>query len=233
MPKEDFLDIEFGLSEKKLEQLDRALEASRKKLKKKGGAFDQDGSGAAIPSGENKTRIRGSSQTPVEFTGGMSKLDKKIEKRVAKLSEKVRKDVVKQVGQRDSGVIQGIFGDASASNLFAIGKNPVGFIQGAFQNLPFLGGAFALKQIVDQVVAEIIKIDAFFKKFIDTLDKRSNELVSRQVQASIDAGQTQVISTTRSGFSYARDANNTFETFNRDQANTEDDFKISNTSGVE
>lgn len=159
--------------------------------------------------------------------------DTKFEKKIARIAEKDRKKAVKNFGKNKKGTFfSELIGPKAASNLFKMGKNPVGFMTGIAKAIPFLGGVFAAKEIADFIFEELAKIDAFFKRFTDEADKRLNLFFSRQESANISAGLDQKIITTESGSAHARDSYNTFERFNENQAELEGNYALSNISGV-
>jgi len=157
-----------------------------------------------------------------------TKLDKKIERKITRLTKKTDKAVVKQFGNNKQNAIKELFGEDIGGTLFSIGKNPVSFIQNSI--IGFAGAGFAV-QIADAVIKEIQRLDKFFKVFVDRIDDRVDQLRSKQQQAEIAAGLTQVIITTESGNIEARDAYNTFNEFNDNRGKLEEDFAIRNTSG--
>ena len=101
------------------------------------------------------------------------------------------------------------------------------------KGLPILGGVFAAKEIADFVIGELIKLDEFFKAFIDTIDERTNKFRELEDQARIQAGLEQIIITTADGSVDAKEAYNTFNIFERNQILIEEKYEIQNTSGVE
>jgi hypothetical protein len=126
-----------------------------------------------------------------------------------------------------------MFGGTTAINIFAMGKNPIGFITKNLKFIPLLGGVLAAKEIADFIVDEIIKIDKFLKIFIDEVDKRLDPFRSLLEQAFVVAGLSQRIITTSSGSTEPRYAYNTFEEFNTNQTDLEERFQMTNNSGVE
>ena len=241
MPFDDFINLSDDLTSSDLDKIDRqavraekALDRVQKKLRRKGAIFAKGQEGDILPSAKAKRETPNvSSSAPVSFAPGLSKEDKKIEKKFDRLQEKVRKDIVKQLSKKDGGIIQNAFGNVGADNIFSIAKNPTGFITGLAQGLPFLGGVFALKQVADFVIKEIQKLDSFFKQFVDRVDTRQNQFRDIRQQAEIAAGIRQRITTTVAGSVDARDAYNTYQIFNENQSELESDFTIRNTSGVD
>lgn len=132
--------------------------------------------------------------------------------------------------QKQEG-LRKIFGRDVFNNLFNIGRNPFGFIQGTVTRLiPFIGTALA----VTGVIADFIKrVDDFEKEFVDNVDDRIELFRSKEKQAEIQAGITQLIITSDSGSAEPRDAFNTFREFNENQSRIESDFQIRDTSGVD
>ena len=116
-------------------------------------------------------------------------------------------------------------------NLLGMGTNPTGFISGLLRTgIPGLGAAIAATGIIVSIVK---KIDDFEKKFIDNVDGRINLFRKKQQQALIQSGVQQLIITSASGSAEPRDAYNTFNEFNENQARIESDFRIRDTEGVD
>ncbi len=239
MPVEDFTDIDLGTDERTFEQLDRAAAKAEKSLEKRnkelqktqksleksakvreeaGGAFPQ----ADVPIGSGAPRD----------IAILSKQDAKIEKKLRKLEEKIKKDEVKQLGNKET-ILDKILGKTQASNLMSMAKNPKNFMFGIMKALPILGGVLAAKDIADFIIDEIVKLDKFLKVFIDEVDKRVDAFRTLQLQAEIQAGLTQRIITTAAGSTEPRYSYNTFEEFNTNQADIEERFQMTNNSGVE
>jgi len=132
--------------------------------------------------------------------------------------------------QKEEG-LRKIFGRQTFSNLLSFGSNPASFIQGSVTRLiPFIGTALAVTGVI---AAFIKKVDDFQKKFIDNVDGRINLFRSKEKQAEIQAGLTQLIITSEAGSAEPRDAYNTFSVFNEDQSKIEANFRISDTAGVD
>ena len=144
----------------------------------------------------------------------------------------IKKDEAKQLGQKET-ILDRFLPRRDAKNLLAMGKNPAAFFTGIAKAIPFLGGVFAAKEIADFIVDEIVKLDKFLKVFIDEIDKRTDPFRSLLVQAFILSGLSQRIITTASGSTEPRYAYNTFEEFNTNQAELEENFQLTNNTGVE
>lgn len=239
MPVEDFTDIDLGTDEKTFDQLDKSAAKAQKSLEKRnkelqktqknldkaakvreeaGGAFPQ----ADVPIGAG---------APKDIAI-LSKQDKKIEKRLRKLQEKIRKDEVKQIGDKET-ILDKILGKTQAGNIMSMAKSPKNFMFGIMKAIPILGGILAAKEIADFIIDEIVKLDKFLKVFIDEVDKRLDPFRSLLEQAFVLAGLSQRIITTASGSIEPRYAYNTFEEFNTNQAELEERFQLTNNSGVE
>ena len=109
-------------------------------------------------------------------------------------------------------------------------RNPTSFIGTTlFRMIPLLGAAIGATKIIAGIIK---RLDDFQKAFVDTIDDRIDAFRSKEQQASIQAGLTQLIITTSTGSAEPRDAYNTFDVFNNDQSRIETDFQIRNTSGV-
>jgi len=239
LPVEDFTDIDLGTDEKTFDQLDKSAAKAQKSLEKRNkellktqksldkaakvreeaeGAFPQ----ADVPIGAG---------APKDIAK-LSKQDAKIEKKLRKLEEKIKKDEIRQFGDKET-ILDKILGRTTARNLLSMGKNPKSFFTGIAKAIPFLGGVLAAKEIADFIIDEIVKLDKFLKVFIDEIDKRVDAFRTLQEQAEVQAGLTQRIITTASGSTDPRYSYNTFEEFNKNQADLEERFQMTNNSGVE
>jgi hypothetical protein len=88
--------------------------------------------------------------------------------------------------------------------------------------------------LVTGVIADFVKkVDDFQKEFVDNVDDRIDLFRSKEQQASIQAGLTQLIITTAAGSAEPRDAYNTFAEFNANQSRIEADFRLRDTAGVD
>ncbi|KKM73092.1 hypothetical protein LCGC14_1413930, partial [marine sediment metagenome] len=184
------------------------------------------GSGAF--SGPNTPSVGGAPQD----LRPLSKQDQKTQKKLGRLEEKIRKDEVKQFGDK-KGFLKSILGPKTAKNLFNIGRNPIGFLTGALKSLPILGGILAAKEMAEFVIQELVKLDAFFKAFIDIIDNRTNKFRDLETQARIAAGLQQDIITTADGGVDPRQSYNTFNVFEQNQIEIEEKYTLQNTSGVD
>ena len=212
MPVEEPLDSNLDGQSDEFSELDKKAKAASKSLKAKKKEIEK-----ATKTAEKKVKQK----------------DTKFEKKVSRIAEKDRKKAVKNFGKnKKSTLLKDLVGPKAANNLFKMGKNPVGFMTGIAKSMPFLGGVFAAKEIADFIWKELEKIDAFFKRFTDRADRRNDLVRSRQEQANISAGLSQKIVTTKSGGADARDAYNTFQIFNENQAELEGNYALSNNSGV-
>ena len=232
MGVEEFFDADLESDGINLEKLDRmAAKASvslKKQTKALAAAQKQQEFGGGIFQGPNLPKVAGGPQD----IQPLSKRDQQTQKKILKLEEKIRKDTVKQFGEK-SALIEDLLGKDVAKNLFNIGRNPLGFIQGSLKALPVLGGVFAAKEIADFVIDELVKLDAFFKAFIDAIDERQSRIRDLEAQAQVQAGLAQLIITTSDGQVEARESYNTFEIFERNQGEIEARYELQNTSGVE
>jgi len=228
LPFDDFIDLTDDLSFSDLEKLEKQAEKTIKNLEKA-----KRKAGPVLPKGRT-VPITGSgplSNLPVGSADkDAQKLQKKIDRNYERLTKKLQKDTVKNFGKDKQGIAKQIFGDNIGKTLFSIGKNPQSFITNTI--IGAAGVGFVL-QITDAVIKEISRLDSFFKKFIDRIDDRVDQLRNKQTQAEIAAGLSQIIITTESGNVEARDAYNTFNEFNNNRAKLEEDYSIRNTSGYE
>jgi hypothetical protein len=124
-----------------------------------------------------------------------------------------------------------VFGKSELSNLVQAGSNPTAFIlSGVTKLIPIIGTAL----LVTGVIAEFVqKVNNFQAKFVDNVDDRINIFRGKEEQARIQAGLTNVIITSAAGSAEPRDAYNTFREFNENQQRIENEFQITNTTGVD
>ena len=245
MPVEDFTNIDLGIDEKTFDQLDKSaaratkelekrnkqIEKAQKNLKKKGGAF----SSAEEKKKKEKKQTRElfkpkEEEGIVPLTGGA--IGAPITGK-GTFTEELKKELDKKikVGFREAFADQA-GGIRGANMLFAFGKNPKGFATGLLRTIPFIGGIVAATEFGQAIIAELEKLDRFFKKFIDIIDDRINQLRNKIEVANIRAGNTQQIFTTRDGGTEPRESYNTFNQFNEDRLKFESDFAIRSKSGV-
>jgi hypothetical protein len=127
-------------------------------------------------------------------------------------------------------LLEKLFGRETVGHLINFGKNPLNFIQGNIVRIiPFIGAALATTGIIAMFIK---RVDDFQKEFIDNVDGRIELFRSKQQQAEIQAGLTQLIITSSTGSAEPRDAFNSFEQFNTDQSRIESEFKVRETGGV-
>lgn len=231
MPVDEVFDLDLESDTTNLDKLDRlaakaavslekkrkALEAAQAKLKEGSGAF----AGPNVPSG-------GGAPTDLQ---PLSKRDQKIQKRIEKLQEKIRKDEVKQFGKK-GGFLQDLLGPKGAKEVFDFGRNPFGKIQAIMKVIPILGGVITAAGAAGFIWQELVRIDEFFKKFIDAIDERTNKFRDLETQARIQAGLQQDIITTADGSVDARESYNTFNIFERNQIEIEEKYTLQDTTGV-
>ena len=231
MPFEDTFDLDLESDTSNLDKLDRMAAKAAVSLEKKRKALEaasaklNEGSGAFR--GPNIPSVGGAPQD----LRPLSKQDAKTQKKLGKLEEKIRKDEVKQFGDK-KGFLADILGPKTAKNLFNIGRNPIGFLTGALKALPILGGILAAKEMAEFVIKELVKLDAFFKAFIDIIDNRTNKFRDLETQARIQAGLQQDIITTAYGTVDAKESFNTFNIFETNQIEIEEKYTLQDTSGV-
>ena len=157
------------------------------------------------------------------------KQDEKTEKRLAKLQKQLEFDSIS--GKQSKNLKDRLFQGTNLSNILKLGQNPTSFFSSTLlKMIPVLGTILAVTGVF---VALAKKVDDFQKKFVDSVDDRIDLFRSKQQQALIQAGLAQEIFTTSAGGTEPRDAYNTFEQFNNNQAAIERDFALRNTSGVD
>ena len=160
--------------------------------------------------------------------------DERTEKKMEKLILKMR---LKELSETDDRTfLQKVLGGAISSNprvALSFFKNPVSAIQSLLTVIPILGGIIQAKQLADFVWRELVRIDAYTKKFTDAADRRITVFRDRHQDANIKAGLTQTISTTQSGIIDPRDSYNSLDEHNTDGTSLENYFTTFNTSGVD
>lgn len=232
MPVDEIFDLDLESDTTNLDKLDRMAAKSVRSLEKQRKALDAAQKQQEVGGGIFKTANVPTGKGGPKDIQPLSKRDQQIEKKMRKLTDKMDKDEVKNFGKK-SNFLDGILGPKTAKNIIEAGKDPVKFFTGVAKAIPFLGGVFAAKQIVDFISDELVKLDAFFKKFIDRVDERINKFRDLQDQAEIQAGLQQRILTTSFGSLDPRTSYNTFHIFERNQAEIEGEYELTNTTGVE
>lgn len=171
-------------------------------------------------------------------TESLEEIDQQVDKilnefqnpETGNVTERLQNQQLLSGSQKQEG-LRKLFGREIFENLFNFGRNPFGFIQGTVTRLiPFIGTALAATGVIFQLIK---RVDDFQKEFVDNVDGRINLFRDKETQARIQAGLQQVIITTEAGGAEPRDAYNTFNEFNTNQARIETDFKIRDTSGVD
>lgn len=239
MPVEEDVTIDLGTSDKTFDELDRAAAKAIKTLEKRDRELKKSLSTASKAEREekrlsNRGGIFGVADKPLPSSGAPQDI-KAPEKQTfeEKILEKAKKDAE---GEREK-LIKSLKGrifdeDSKAStinNILNIGKNPARFAAGLMKLLPHAAVLLLVKQILD----EIIKLDKFFKVFIDEIDNRIDKFRTLQEQSDVNSGLAQRIITTASGSTEPRYSYNTFEQFNNNQAEHELKTQMLNISGVE
>jgi len=156
------------------------------------------------------------------------KQDEKTEKTLAKLQKQLEFDTI---SSKQSKNLKGkLFTGKVLSNILKL-QNPISFFGSTLlKMLPQLGAILAVTGVF---IALTKKVDDFQKEFVDSVENRIDLFRNKQQQALIQAGLAQAIFTTSAGGTEPRDAYNTFEQFNSNQAAIERDFALRNTSGVD
>lgn len=172
-----------------------------------------------------------------EGTGAFRGADVPIGKGAPADIGKKTKTLNERIDERSEILFREEFADQAGGfrgtkNLFAFAKNPKAFAVGLLKSIPFIGGVVAAADFAQAIIAEIEKIDRFFKKFIPIIDNRINQLRPVEQQANIRAGDTQLILTTEAGGTEPRESYNTFNEFNKNRIQIESEFAVRDTSGV-
>lgn len=219
MPVEETLDADLGSTTNNLDKLDRMSAKAIKQLEKQRKALDavqrQQEEGGGIFKGPDIPTGKGA---PLDIAKNTKKLKEIIDERV---KEQFKESLADQAG-----------GSRGAETIFSIGKNPKAFAIGVLKSIPFLGGIVESSEFAQALVVELERIDRFFKKFIDIIDDRVNQLRDKVQVAGIRAGDIQLIFTTRVGETEPRESYNTFNQFNENRIKFESDFAIRDKSGV-
>lgn len=230
MPVKEVMNIDLGTTTANLDKLDKMSAKAAKQLEKQRKALEKAQQQQEKGGGIFGSEILPSGSAPSDLQP-LSKRDQKIQKKLRKLEEKIRKDEAKQLGNKS--FLAEIFGRLESNNIFSFGKNPAAFLTNVLKAVPILGGVLAAKEIAEFIVDEISKIDRFLKVFIDVVDQRMDRFRSLQDQAEIQAGLQQRIITTSFGTTEPRYAYNTFEEFNNNRRALEEEFQMTNNTGVE
>ena len=219
MPVEETLDADLGTTTTNLDQLDKMSAKAVKQLEKQRKALDAVGKqqeiGGGIFKGPDIPTGRGA---PLDIAKNSKKLKEIIDERI---KEQFKESLADQAG-----------GVKGADTIFSIGKNPKAFAIGVLKSIPFLGGIVAGSEFAEALVVELEKIDRFFKKFIDIIDNRVNQLRDKVEIAHIRAGDIQEIYTTQAGGTEPRESYNTFNEFNKNRVKLEADFAVRDKSGI-
>jgi len=250
LPVEDFTDIDLGTDEKTFDELDRAaakaiktlekrnkeIKKAEESLKKKGGAFTSEEEKIAkrkqkqtfeafqpdVEPGEIPLR-GGSPGAPVKRKNSLNEI---IDQRFNdNFDKKINDGVISALSDEFGGFDK-------LSNVVGFAKNPINAVTGLLRAIPFIGGVIAFADFAKIIIEQVAKIDAFFKAFVDRIDDRVNQLRPKEQQASIRAGDIQIITTTAAGGTDPRESYNTFNEFNNNQAKLESDFAVRDTSGI-
>ena len=132
--------------------------------------------------------------------------------------------------QKQEG-LRKIFGRKTFGNLVSFGSSPFGFIQGTVTKLiPFIGTALLVTGVI---AAFVTRVDNFQKAFTDNVDDRIDVFRTKQQQAQIQAGLTQIVITSSSGSAEPRDAYNSFSRDAEFEGEREARFQLTNTEGVD
>jgi len=172
----------------------------------------------------------------LEITYDLTSINQEQAGKLIKANDDVIKKAQKQKQQQKTITkgkntnIRSFFKKAKLGNLLSFSNNPVSFIGGfATKLVPILGPAL----LATGVIAVILKrLDNFQKQFIDRVDERIDAFRSREQQALIQAGLTQLIITTSTGSAEPRDSYNSFDVFDTEESTKETIFQMENTSGV-
>jgi len=115
-----------------------------------------------------------------------------------KVADKIKNSVKDNI-KKDDSFFSDAFESNTGRNLLSFGKNPKAFAVGLLKGIPFIGGIVAATEFAQAIIAELEKIDRFFKAFIPIIDNRINQLRKVEEQAKIRAGDVQLITTTQAG----------------------------------
>ena len=161
---------------------------------------------------------------------GLQMIDKQFGEIEDKLKKSGKKPNAQRIKKQAQNIKEKIFPRKVLTNILKL-QNPTAFLtSNLLKMLPALGAILAVTGVF---VALTKKVDDFQKKFVDSVDDRIDLFRNKQQQALIQAGLAQAIFTTSAGGTEPRDAYNTFEQFNNNQAAIERDFALTNISGVD
>lgn len=234
MPVEDIADIELGTSEKTFDELDKAAAKAIKTLEKRNEELKKS---MKIGKQEQKERDRKSkgvfeSNAPIPKGGGAPQdiihgesFEDRILRKAAEAAEKNSEKISDNIKRQLFG---GELGPGTIKNMVSAAKDPFGFFTGVFRKVPAIGTLFAAKELTEFIINEVATLDAFFKAFVDRVDNRVNQLISKVQQAKIRAGDIQAILFTEAGGYESRVPYNTFNEFNKNRLEFENDYAIRN-----
>jgi len=208
--------------------IDKILELDLSNLTQEGLALIDEQLGS-IEDELKKAGKKPKAQQKKSLLSKFEKEDEKTEKRLEKLRKQIEFESVSS--KQSNNLKAKLFEKTNLSNILKMGQNPTSFFGSTLlKMIPVLGTILAVTGVF---VALAKKVDDFQKKFVDSVDDRIDLFRTKQQQALIQAGLAQEIFTTTAGGTEPRDAYNTFEQFNNNQAAIERDFALRNTSGVD
>ncbi len=234
MPVEKVFDISLKLTEEDLGKLDKLASRAEKKLQKQGGIFAGAHGQRALPkSFVNKEAKKSQSFESNQPAAGGERIETGGK---APITRDTFADAVEKALKKKGLLSDGFMKDAGigrANQAFSLLKNPGAFFLNIAATVPFvavlLQGGELLKGLMARLTVKGGPLDVFF---IDRINDRLDALREKGLQKQILSGFEQIIITTASGETNPRNAYNSFDVFNRDQALLESDFAIRDTSGL-
>ncbi len=132
----------------------------------------------------------------------------------------IEKNKIQDTMSRDLGLGQ-------ANNILAFGKDPKSVVLGLLKGAGALALIIKAPEFAEALAAELQKKGGFLDRFFeDAIDTRFDALRDRTQQQRILAGFDQLIITQGDGTLNPRDAYNSFEIFNTNQEQIENDQRI-------
>jgi len=172
----------------------------------------------------------------IQKTTKVKKQKKKTKKKFGKFENRDIHSIIEKSGdsllqtQEKQTRLKKLLDKTTFSNLAKVGSNPLGFIQGnVLKFIPAIGTALVATGVI---AVALKKFDAFFKRFDADVDTRIDLFRDNETVKRIQAGLDQRIITLSPGQIEPRDAFNTFNEFETNQAELEKTYSLEDTSGV-
>ena len=130
------------------------------------------------------------------------------------------------------GGMSGTGGAITPQSVFSSIKNPEALAKRIIGTLPFIGGIVAAAEFGEALLAELKRIDEFFKVFIPDITNLHDQLRSREEAALVAVGDQQKILSVRAGQTSPRLSYNSYNGFNTASVRGERLKAIRDNSGI-